>query len=246
MPCLICGTAKTIEAHLIPRAFVQEVISSLGEKHAITQVGKQRFHTSNTGVYDSNILCGECDGLLGRHEGYIYRCLKQVRDQVAPPGTILRAVGVVGDTFVRFAAGICWKYAVTQPQYGRISIGPYVNVLAHAAFERAPLPATLDVTVVQIQVGDREAYFYRTPMPDRKAGLNVIRFSVGGFVFFLKTDKRPNPPFPSDECWLKGKIGASFVVAPAEMFEEWKLHADIRRRPAVRSYFDRMLDKMRR
>jgi hypothetical protein len=218
----------------------------MGEKHAIARAGAERFHTTNTGVYDSDILCGHCDGQLGRHENYVFNCLKQVREQLAPPGTLLRAVGVDGDIFVKFAAGICWKYCVTQPQYGRISIGPYVNILADAAFERAALPETLDVTAVQLQAGDEEAYFYRTPMPDRKSGVNVVRFSVGGFVFFLKTDKRPNPTFPPAECWLKAKTDASFAVAAAEMFEEWKLHAAIRGQSSIRSYFDRMLNKIRR
>jgi hypothetical protein len=182
---------------------------------------------------------------LGRHEGYVFSRLKEIRAQLAAPGMILRATGVVGDTFVKFAAGICWKYAVTEPQFGRITIGPYTAMLADAAFERTSISNSLDVTAVQLQAGDREAYFYRTPMPDRKSGVNVIRFSVGGFVFFLKTDKRPNPPIPPDECWLRGKTDASFAVLPAEMFEEWNLHAQIREQRTIKSYFSRMLDKKR-
>ncbi|MDR5729997.1 MAG: hypothetical protein RB191_21500 [Terriglobia bacterium] len=244
MACLICGARKTIDAHLVPRAFALEVTSKAGEKHAIASANEARFHTTNTGVYDSNILCGKCDGLLGRHENYVFNCLKQVREQLAAPGTLLRAVGVDGDTFVKFAAGVCWKYCVTLPEYGRISVGPYVNTLADAAFERTALPDTLDVTAVQLQAGDKEAYFYRTPMPDRKSGVNVIRFSVGGFVFFLKTDKRPNPSFPPAECWLRTKLHASFAIAPAEMFEEWTLHAKMRSQTPIRSYFNQMLEKM--
>jgi hypothetical protein len=243
MPCLICGVSKTIDAHLIPRAFALEVTSKAGEKHAIAHPGQRRFHTTNTGAYDNSILCGGCDGLLGRHEGYVFNCLRQVRAQMTPAGQIVNAARICGNAFVKFAAGVCWKYCVTRPEYGRIDIGPYVKILADTAFECTAIPDSLDATAIQLQSGDGDVYFYRTPMPDRKDGVNVVRFCVGGFVFLLKIDKRPNPPSLPSECWLKGKSTASFAVAPAQLFEEWQLHAGIRAGDGVQAYFKRMLAK---
>jgi hypothetical protein len=244
MPCLICQGSPTIDAHLIPRAFASEVTSERGEKHVVAMADEaEGFRVTNTGVYDSEILCGPCDGLLGKHENYVFNCLKKIRAQLVPVRQMARVGHLNGDTFVKFAAGICWKYCVTRPDYGRMSIGPYAKLLAGTAFERTPIPSSIDVMAVQLQAGDEEAYFYRTPMPDRQDGINVVRFSVGGFVFFLKIDKRLKLMGFPPECWLKGKSSGAFPVAPAEMFEEWQMSTKLRSGPLLRSYLGRMLER---
>lgn len=246
MPCLICRTDKTINAHLVPRAFALEVTSQKGEKHVVALNDDSRnFQSTNTGVYDGHILCGACDGVLGHYENYVFTSLKQFRAELVPSGTMLRVGGLNGDMFVRFAAGICWKYSVTRLENGRISIGPYIAALADVAFTCNRIPESVDVMAIQLQFGDRQSYFYRTPMPDRQGGVNVVRFSVGGFVFFLKIDKRPKTSLFSDECWLKGKTTGAFPVAPAEQFEEWQIHSQLRSATRLRSYFDRMLERPR-
>lgn len=243
MACLICGDCKTIDAHLMPRAFALEVRSQPGEKHAVAPPNSNRFHKTNTGVYDREILCGSCDNLLGKHEGYVFKFLKEAREQLKAPGEFLFAEQIDGDAFVKFAAGLCWKYCVTKPEFGQISIGPYVDELADVAFEHSSIPSSIDATAIQLQFGDAEVYFYRAPRPYRNDGVNFIRFFVGGFLFFLKIDKRRNPSFPSAECWLRGKAAASFGVAPGEKFEEWKLYTEIAGHPTLRSYFERMRRK---
>ncbi|MFK4381022.1 hypothetical protein ABIA40_000430 [Bradyrhizobium sp. USDA 223] len=243
MPCLICGHEKTIDAHLIPRAFALEVAPHSGEKHVIGYPGADKFRRTNTGVYDANILCGPCDRKLGAHEGYAVEFLRKARMRLAPPHSYLHAKEVNGDRFVRFAAGLCWKYAVTKQANGRIGTGRYREILADVAFERAPVPSSIDLTAIQLYTGDTEVYFYRAPKADRQQGVNLFRFYIGGFLFFLKTDNRANPEVPPQECWLRGKQSASFAVLPAEMFEEWAIGKQIAGRPNLRSYFDKIRSK---
>ncbi|KQM72979.1 hypothetical protein [Sphingomonas sp. Leaf20] len=239
MACLICGEPKTIDAHLIPKAFVAEVKRERGEQHLILHKGNERPRVSNTGVYDRSILCGPCDSLLGGHEDYALELLRKLRKAKAPPGGIIGADPIDGDRMVQFAAGIAWKYAVTT-QPGRIDIGPYRDVLADVALRGISIPTSIDVAMLRIVELDGDVYFYRTPMPDRQDGVNIVRFTVGSFIFFLKIDRRRNGSTLPAECWLRGRVKGAFVVSPAELTEEGRMHRQLSSTQPSRRFFTEM------
>jgi hypothetical protein len=240
MPCLHCRAPKTIEAHLIPRAFVMEVKRDPGEKHLILHAGKDGHATSHTGVYDKDILCARCDNVLGRYESYAFDQLKTLRSHRFEAGKIVTVEPLDGDVMVRFAAGIAWKYTATTKARGRIDIGPHAATLAEVALGGAPIPESLDLAMIRILELDGDVYYYRTPFPDRKEGVNVVRFCVGGFLFFLKIDKRrPGQMLPED-CWLRGRSTGSFLTAPGEYIEEAQMHAQLAGRASVRGFFHTM------
>ncbi|RWP01728.1 hypothetical protein [Mesorhizobium sp.] len=241
MPCLICGTSKTVDAHLIPRSFAGEVAAAKGEQHLILHRQMDSFTVSNTGVYDRGILCGPCDSILGAHESYAFKILKELRMVEALPGTMMSFGPVDGDTMVRFAAGIAWKYANTTPERGRIAIGPYKDRLAQVAFEKKPIADAFDVSIWRLWELDGDVYFYRTPMPDRKHQVNMVRFTVGGCVIFLKIDRRPNGPLLPPDCWLRGRTEGRFVIADAQRFEEGRIHKELATGTAARNFFGNML-----
>ena len=110
-----------------------EVKADRGEQHLILHEGKTKPQVSNTGVYDPNLLCGTCDGILGGYEGYAFSLLRRLRAIRADLGSIVDMGVVDGDIMLRFAAGIAWKYAATQPQFGRINIGPYASCLLYTS-----------------------------------------------------------------------------------------------------------------
>ena len=245
MSCLCCGASRTIDAHLIPKAFVVEVKNDRGEQHLLLHGSQSRPQVSHTGLFDRNILCGACDGILGAHEGYVFQLLKRLRAITAPLGGIVPVDPINGDTIVRFAAGIAWKYAVTTPERGRISIGSYPDKLAEIALRNASIPTSLDVAMIRLIELDGDVYFYRSPLPDRKDGVNVVRFCVGSFVFFLKIDKRPNGAMLPAKCWLRGRTAGAFVTASADMFEEGNMHRRLASRPPARQFFGRMRKRSR-
>jgi hypothetical protein len=239
MPCLRCDSPHTIDAHLIPRAMANEVASKTGEKHIIAYSASDKFRRTNTGLYDSDILCGSCDNHLGKNENYVIETMRKVRAQFPKHGTLAKSPINDGNVFVRFAAGIAWKYSVAKPGFGRINVGPYGDILANVAFSDEAIPDSIDLAMIYMQSGVDEVFFYRTPLPDRQSGVNLIRFSVGSFLYLLKVDKRPNPPDPPSQVWLRNKSAVVFPVLPAHEFEEWTKPFGIRGRPQVRSYFDR-------
>lgn len=245
MSCLHCGAPKTIDAHLIPKAFVSEVKADPGEQHLILHRDAPPTK-SHTGVYDRAILCGDCDSLLGGHEGYAVELLREARKAEAPPGGIVTMEPVDGDRLVRFAAGVAWKYAVTtRPE--RIEIGPYVDPLAEVALQGGEIPASIDVAMLRLFELDGDVYFYRTPKPDRQEGVNMVRFTVGSFLFFLKIDKRPCGPQLPVECWMRGRTKGAFILCPAEWTEEGRFHRELASSGPSRRFFQEMrARKMRR
>ncbi|TAY32398.1 hypothetical protein ELH93_07155 [Rhizobium leguminosarum] len=243
MTCLNCGEKKSIQAHLIPKAFVMEVKRYRGEQHLIVYEGVERPIVSNTGLFDRGILCGACDGVLGSHEGYVFKLLKRSRQIKKPFGSIIGVDPLEGDTVVRFAAGIAWKFAVTTPERGRIKLGPYEALLRDIALRAAPIPPSVDVTMIRIVEMDGDVYHYRAPLLDRKDHANVVRFSVGSFVFFLKVDKRPYGSTLPPEAWLRGRTAGTFIIAPADVFEEGKLHAELARQAPTRRFFAAMMER---
>jgi len=250
MACQHCGSSDTINAHLIPEAFVMEVKVDRGEQHLILHEGQDRPLVSNTGAYDPDLLCAACDGILGRWEGYAFKLFKRLRAIEAEIGSIVPMGSVDGDIVLRFAAGIAWKYTATLPKFGRIDIGPYAAVLKDVALGDAPIPSTLDVAVIRLVELDGDVYYYRAPVPARHGGINSVRFSVGSFVIYLKTDKRPNDRVLPPECWLKGRSEGSFLIGPAELFTEGQLHRKLAGRDPVRRFFGgvraRQIERSRR
>lgn len=239
MNCLNCNESKTIKAHLIPKAFVQEVKSSPGEKMMMVHE-TAKANVSNTGVYDSEILCGPCDTHLGAHEGYVHKLLKDLRFGDPASNAVVQMDSIHGDVIIRFAAGIAWKFANTRKEWGRIDVGPYVDLLRDVALREAPIPASLDVAMIRLVELDGDVYFFRAPKPDRNDHINMVRFTVGSFLFFLKIDRRSNSNTLPAKCWLRGRSNGAFIVAPAHKFEEGRLHKQLATSPPVRGFFGEM------
>lgn len=78
--CLICGKGPTIKAHLLPEAFVREIFHAPkdDEQHLIYHPDTGKKVQSGTGRFDRNILCGDCDNVLGRYEDSAFTLIKRL------------------------------------------------------------------------------------------------------------------------------------------------------------------------
>lgn len=240
MPCFNCGSSETIKAHLLPRAFTMEVKLNRGEQHLILHQKIEKLKVSHTGIYDPNILCAKCDGILGEYENYVYQKLKECRELKASSGQIIEAHVIDGDKLIRFAAGIAWKYSVASEEHGRIKLGPYQAQLCKIIFEKELIPPSVDLAIFRLYELDGDVYFYRAPLYDRKDERNIIRFSVGSFVFFLKLDKRANSKVLPSEHWIRGKETFTIPIIDATLFEEGRMHRELAMQPNVRHFFEKM------
>jgi len=169
----------------------------------------------------TRFLCRDCDNRLGRNEKYAFETFKSLREATTSKlNTHVGASPISGDRLIRFAAGISWKFCATRPNYGRIDVGSYDDVLKQAAFGDGSIPLTIDMFMVRLKALQFEHHFFRSPKPDRKPGVNFVRLTLGAFLILLKIDKRPPPKISLPEIWMKGWSEVVFPVLPMDAFEE--------------------------
>jgi hypothetical protein len=239
MPCLICGAAETIKAHLIPRTFAVEV--QAGEAHAVVS-DSDKYRITQSGIWDRDILCGDCDNEIGKLEGDAKQSLAALRaDAAGKPLGVHRLAGVAGDDIICFLAALLWKYGSTKPANGRIELGPYKQVLEDIAFRGAPIPSSVNAVGFRLlrEQDDDGVFTYRTPRRDKKDGVTVMRLMVGGVVFFVKLDRRTPSGATFREGGMAGQTDLPYWLAPASMFEEFTKGRHLAHRGKLSDFLDR-------
>lgn len=223
MGCLICGDAKTIKSHLIPRAMAREV--QIGKAHAVTN-GSNDFKHTQSGLFEKMILCEPCDGKLGELENIAIKAFREIRSKakLLPNGSYNLA-GFTGNEILRFIAGLLWKYSVASPDNGRIDLGSYQDKLRNIAFSNANIPEYFDAMLFRLKLhhGDDGVFAYRAPILDKQEGVNGYRILVGGVFIFAKVDKQSPKKGALALNSIRDKLVLPYVVLPAQDFEEYSI-----------------------
>lgn len=247
MSCVNCGSAALIKAHLIPRVFAVEV--KVGKSFAVGVASGDKFKTSQSGVWDKEILCGPCDGILGEYENYAYGVTKRIRaykDTQPWQQQVLSNVDV--EKLLRFCAGILYKFSLTKPQNGRIKLGKYQEVLRRFIFEPgADCPAELDAWIVRpLRLPNDDGVFaYRAPRGDRKHGLSYFRMMMGGVIFFINLNARGASLHPLKGSFIKAHPEEmTFTTVAAQTYEEFTIPARLVNEGRLSEYLDHVEGQM--
>lgn len=135
--CKLCGNdRKLIDAHIIPRAFWR--LPPAGEDAAKILSNSKGVHPRRMleGVYDPNILCGECDGQLGKLDQHAAESLLHAR-----PDNIKGFRQLMGRRYEEadparlrlFIASVAWRAPIShQTFFARVSLGPYEELIKRA------------------------------------------------------------------------------------------------------------------
>jgi hypothetical protein len=222
--CKKCNAEKTIKAHLVPRVFCTQV--QTGKSHAVLVTKNGNFKTSQSGIWDNEILCAKCDGVLGEYENYMYKVSSSIRSGGSDvPGKCKIVEGVDTANVLKFCAGILYKYSLTSKQNGQIQLDRYQDVLKDFIFvENAETPLELDAFVFRPlrYLQDDGVFAYRAPLPDRKYGVNIYRMMMGGLVFFIKLDRRVLPDESIQKIMIKNCEGMPYLTTPVIDLEEFE------------------------
>lgn len=235
-PCRICSSVPTIKAHLIPEAFVKEIYHSpkSDEKHMIVFNETRYKSASNTGRYERGILCGQCDGLLGKYEDSALELIKRLRrikigrksgtESMISPGLYPFRVPTP-DVILRFACGILWKYASVDPNTpGHLRIGDMKERLEDICFRNGAIPDSIDVFLERdlfsycAFADPMDVYYYATPSLNIRGGRLTAWFSLGGFIVYVRLDDRGTSDYAPKRAWLRGRKSCSFVVNMRSIF----------------------------
>ncbi|MGG7655110.1 hypothetical protein [Kocuria rosea] len=198
-----------------------------GKSHAASATEAGKFTISQSGVWDREILCGECDGKLGTYEQYAHKIAQKIRQK--GPGTSWKSE-VLPDTdnikILKFCSGILYKYSLTTKTNGQINLGRYQDVLRSFIFDQnTNVPPELDAFVVRPlrYANDSGVFAYRAPFPDRHHGINMYRMMMGGLIFFIKLDKRAISELPQGHLIKESAPGLPYTTVDATQYEEFTI-----------------------
>lgn len=228
MPCIRCGNPKTIKAHLLPQVFCKEV--KVGTSFATMVKESGDFSITQSGVFDKNILCNECDGKLGKNEKYAAEAFRLIRQKsVGHYNGLVLISNQDKERILRFAAGILWKYSITQKEHGRIDLFGFQDDVKKIAYEEIEIPTWFDALLFRLKVhpNDDGVFAYRAPLPDKVDRVRIYRFMVGGILFFVKVHNKKMKNDQTLQYWLSQKDDLQYVIAPASLFEEYKTLKDL-------------------
>jgi hypothetical protein len=213
--CVNCGGSPTIRAHLFPKAFCRRIgvdLNGRPEDFAHIYAGSDRFRPVKTGLFDEQILCADCDQILGRLDGEAFSWTERTKSEVIYPyrGKLPTVCRVEGNPqrLLLFALSVLWRFAISvRPEVRPLKVGPYAERLRAILFDDAPVTIKVDCLVVSVKTDIKGAEnMYRTPRPIRNDYLNGFYFYLRGFEYLIRLGIEMKSVFSAQEdrgCWLR-------------------------------------------
>jgi hypothetical protein len=198
--CLFCGNAaKLIKAHVIPEGFFRRVRKNGGLLKQFE--GGQYSKKVPLGVYDSNILCAECEKRFGDWDNYAQKILIADTQNIPFVEWLGLPVGYnLGpyeySELKLFFISMVWRASVSKEKFfSKISLGPFEQKARQ--FIENQNPSTQDDFSVCINVFNPKvlgANCFLEPYTTRLDGVKYVRFYLGVYFASIKVDQRVAPP----------------------------------------------------
>src|ERR1017187_2667262 len=116
--CKLCGEQKKlIKAHIIPKQYYRRIIPKGAKPHLLKFEVDDIANESKTqsGVYQDDLLCSDCDNQMGQYDKYGYEVLPRQIDEsklLEPFGYGLKIyeIGQIQvETFRLFLVSLVWR-----------------------------------------------------------------------------------------------------------------------------------------
>ena len=150
MKCKLCGNNKKLlkKSHIVPNFMYQDLFD---EKHRIFEVlfkqGDQlKKKSRQSGGYDKNILCGNCDNkILGSLERYaslvlyggIELTIENSQDQ--NKSTYINVNGIDYQKFKLFLLSILWRAGISNlPIFQNVNLGEHEKIIRDKILSNNP------------------------------------------------------------------------------------------------------------
>src|ERR1700716_4357044 len=120
--CRSCGVLDLIKAHIIPASFGRLAI---GDGKHLKQVSAGSRRSLQSGVWDTQILCQRCDGVLGAYDEYAIKMVRRASNEIVPlPGEAFEIGAVETRLIVKIVAAVLWRASVTRhPEFSEVRLG---------------------------------------------------------------------------------------------------------------------------
>jgi len=193
-----CTSTDLCKAHIVPRGFAKDVQRDNATNLRLSADGSRRAKPP-LGDYDTEILCADCDRLLGQLDQYALETFKRFDDVPRRVGRMILLPDVDGDRIARFVLSVLWRASISRREpYTKISLGPFEDRAAHASFGRTSLTDFPEYELLAFRYHSNDGFdprrFYSAPTHSRSEGVNTISIALAGIRLVAKIDKRPLHP----------------------------------------------------
>jgi hypothetical protein len=110
---LNCTNTKLIRAHIIPAGFGRLI--NISQKPLLKFVADRVGEAIPQLEYDPNILCEDCDNILGKTDEYALDVAKKFKAQKAnAEGNLFEIEKVDCDRFTKFVLSVIWRASISD------------------------------------------------------------------------------------------------------------------------------------
>lgn len=191
---------KLIKAHIIPRSFHKSL--NQGDVQTpiiITSKPGEYPKQSQTGVYDKEIVCEDCEKIFSTWDDYGYEFLFQELDEdryiVSNNERIAYNFGPTNyENLKLFFLSVLWRASISKQQlFNSVQLGPYEEKLKHHILSKDP--GSVEDFSVALSRFDAPPNETGILNPDRAKydGVNHYRLYLGGYMAIIKVSNQPLP-----------------------------------------------------
>jgi|SRR4028118_333852 hypothetical protein len=195
--CRLCRQErKLIKAHIIPRSLYAPLFED-GSPVKVYSTEKGIYpKRAPQGIYDSKILCDECDHRIGDWDNAAQRFLLTPLKQYGDPAAIEERGWFEASDFdytrlKLFFISLLWRAHITShPFFAKVELGPWERIARKRIISEEP-GTVEDFSTLLARYEHPLAMALRNPEYMRFYGLNYYRFRAASYVAIIKVDKRP-------------------------------------------------------
>lgn len=193
-----CSSTTLINAHILPRGFARLIKAEPGAellKVATDGVGRAFPQLGET---DRGILCAECDGILGKSDGYAVEACRDFKPD-NPNSDPFEMKSVDTEQFSKFILSFLWRASISLSgrYFGVVTFGQQYEPLAReVVFGSRPIA---DIPAFKLFVSRLRSHVHDVtritidPIRFRFEKLNAYSFLLGGFRFIAVLDGQELP-----------------------------------------------------
>lgn len=224
MACLICGDLRTVESHIVPRAFYRDIAGD--EQHgyeASAYTPGVKYQAK--GLFDKTILCRLHEDKLNACDAYGIEFVRTFHDNGRPilQGNMWEVPNPRPDLLVRFIAACIWRRGVShvKREHGNLTLGLAEPRLRRFLFEdcKSYDPPLIVARKIIVSQGEPLHELMFEPAKGYGFGDNTWSFHLFGVEFTMKLNPYSVPPFPAVAIANKANPLWAWNFEPTEISE---------------------------
>ena len=211
MICRLCNNDKTLgKSHVIPESFFPKIKNAPRPLKLLTNVAGEFPKKAQIGVYDKTILCTECEKTFDLPDNYAQKLLLEYQNQHIPVSDSFQSIGYKiqnydYDLLKLFFVSLLWRASISSHSfYEGIRLGPFESVAFNLLKANQSIPSEV-FSVILAKFDDPVGKSILDPFASKFDGVNFNVFYLGGYVAYIKSDKRNTPNIFSELMMSPGR-----------------------------------------